>query len=132
MWLKRRARASVIRKFKKDLKEYPYVFPYYQGRVNFNTFNHQHLCLARMCGVEAFEQVCRCTARLKEDKYSSIGHEDYCDNCKYDIRVDFFCAEEGGEPELRLACDERLIGYIRKGFYEDYSNKSFMEVDKIC
>ena len=62
MWLKRRARASVIRKFKKDLKEYPYVFPYYQGKVDFDTFNHQHICFARMCGVDAFKQVCPCTA----------------------------------------------------------------------
>ena len=123
MWLKRRARASVIRKFKKDLKEYPYVFPYYQGKVDFDTFNHQHLCFARMCGVEAFKQVCPCTAQLKEDKYSSIGIEDYCDNCKYDIRVDFFCAEEGGEPELRLACDERLVGEVWKGFYGNFEHK---------
>lgn len=120
----KKIKKEIVKSFKKNLDKYFYKYPY--GRdlteeISFDDFNHDHICFARLLGGNVFREVCPiCDIFSQEDSF--LGSEDICDSCKYDIRADF-CRNEENEPEIKLSCDERLIGYIRKGFYGDYSNK---------
>ena len=121
MKLKNSTRRRVVRKFKRDLNKYPYIFPYYEGEVKFDNFNHAHVCIARLCGGNIFKQVCPHIERYKDKElkdWQDIGSEDWCDYCIYNVRFDFNCSKgdsgiEGigflGKPELKIACDDKLL-----------------------
>ena len=135
MKVKRSARRRIVKNFKKHLNKYFYNYPYLEEadkEVIFDDFNHDHICFARLLGANVFEKVCPHCFQFKRNEYCSIGQEDFCDDCKYDVRVDYWRPTIGklecgvelvGEPEIKLNCDERLIGYLQKGNYEDYSHR---------
>ena len=109
----KKMKKEIVENFKKNLDKYFCTYPY--GRdltevISFNDFNHDHICFARLLGGNVFREVCPiCDIFSQGDSF--LGSEDACDLCKYNIRADFRKNEEG-ESEIRLSCDERLIGYI--------------------
>ena len=120
MKIRNTSQRKVVKQFKKSLKEYPYVFPYYEGEVIFDNSNHSHVCFARLCGASVFKQVCP-NHKAFRNKVGFIGMENCCDNCIYDIRIDFnrslvCCDTDGvgkigllGKPQIKLCCDKKLI-----------------------
>lgn len=118
--MKRKFRRRVIKEFNRQLKEYPYVFPYYEGDIIFDNNNHSHVCFARLCGTSAFKQACPHHKYFQKET-NLIGSERCCDNCLYEVRVDFYrptinCDINGsgkigllGKPQIKLYCDKKLI-----------------------
>ena len=109
-----------IKEFKKDLKEVPFFYPLPNKQVVFNNINHNHICFARLLGVDIFDKICpgALDFHLDGDSCGFIGTSECCSDCEYNIRVDY--KNEYGVNKARLACDERLIGELFKGFYGDY------------
>lgn len=111
---------SKTKAFKKDLKEVPFSCPLYGKQVIFNNMNHSHICFARLLGVSVFDKICPCAQDFHfcGDSCGFIGVSKCCGDCEYNIRVDY--RNNYDVDRVRLACDERLIGELFKGFYGDY------------
>lgn len=118
--MKRKFQRRVAKEFNRQLKEYPYVFPYYEGEVVFDNFNHSHVCFARLCGTSVFRQACPHHEYFQKET-NFIGSENCCDNCLYNIRIDFYrptidISESGagdiclaGKPQIKLNCNKQLV-----------------------
>lgn len=111
---------SKTKAFKKDLKEVPFSYPLDSRQVIFNNTNHSHICFARLLGVDIFDKICPYAQdfHFRGNSCGFIGISKCCNECEYNISVDY--RNNYGVDQVRLACDERLIGELFKGFYGDY------------
>lgn len=97
-----------------EFLKYPYYFfyPRHSSELQFNKFNHYHVCLARLTGgAETFGFLCPILSEQTEEsediKKGFCGSCNKCDTCPYSARVDY--TVENDKACLQLCVDRSVL-----------------------